>query len=80
VPVLVLVLVLLSVDMLKPSGPVRLGFPLELPMLIGRSPNVREAARAFGGLRIDTAPIINAATIEIAKIVPIVVWFIIIVV
>jgi hypothetical protein len=73
-----LVPVLLSVDTLKPSGPVRLGFPLEFPML--KSPNVREAARAFGGLRIDTAPIINAATIEIAKIVPIVVWFIIIVV
>lgn len=77
-PVLVLVLVLLSVDMLKPSGPVTLGFPLELPML--KSPNFIEAARAFGGLMIDTAPIINAAIIEIAKIVPIVVWFIIIVV
>src|ERR687888_321288 len=64
-----------SVFILKLSGPCRLTAPSEVP--IRKLWTLREAAMTFVELRIDNPTIINAATIEIAKILATVVWFII---
>src|SRR5919198_998258 len=64
-----------SVFILKLFGPCRLTAPSEVP--IRKLWTLREAAMTFVELRIDNPTIINAATIEIAKILATVVWFII---